>query len=77
MTPTVHIRVLGPADVSFADSLRELAGWNQTLADWHRFLAMEPAGCFLAEWEEKPAGTATTLCYGTDVAWIWMVLVQP
>lgn len=77
MAPSIHIRVLGPADLPFADSLRELAGWNQTRADWQRFLAMAPQGCFLAEWEGKPAGTATTLGYGTDVAWIGMVLVQP
>jgi len=64
-------------DLAFADSVRALAGWNQTLDDWERFLAMEPQGCFLAEWNGAPAGTATTTIYGPDLAWIGMVLVHP
>jgi GNAT superfamily N-acetyltransferase len=64
-------------DLPFADSVRALAGWNQTPADWDRFLASEPDGCFLAEWNGVPAGTATTTFYGPDLAWIGMVLVHP
>jgi ribosomal protein S18 acetylase RimI-like enzyme len=65
------------ADLVFADSLRAAVGWNQTIADWERLLALEPAGCFVAEHEGKPVGTATTTCYSTDLAWIGMVLVHP
>jgi ribosomal protein S18 acetylase RimI-like enzyme len=65
------------SDMAFADSLRALAGWNQTMADWRRFLTMEPHGCFLAEWDGVLAGTATTTVYGSDLAWIGMVLVHP
>lgn len=65
------------ADLPFADSLRALAGWNQTLQDWRRLLEYEPAGCFVAEWNGTPAGTATTTCYGSELAWIGMVLVHP
>jgi GNAT superfamily N-acetyltransferase len=64
-------------DLAFADSVRALAGWNQTMADWERFLAAEPDGCFLAESERVPAGTATTTVYGAALAWIGMVLVHP
>ncbi|MGO8697457.1 MAG: GNAT family N-acetyltransferase [Limisphaerales bacterium] len=77
MANPLHLRRLLLSDLDFADSLRELAGWNQTLGDWRRFLAMQPAGCFLAQWEGAPAGAATTLSYGTDLAWIGMVLVHP
>ncbi len=66
-----------PGDLPFADSLRALAGWNQTLHDWRRFLEMSPEGCVLAEWNGSAAGTATTLCYGPELAWIGMVLVHP
>jgi GNAT superfamily N-acetyltransferase len=66
-----------PSDLAFADSLRALAGWNQTLADWRRFLTMQPEGCFLAQWDGAPAGTATTTVYGSDLAWIGLVLVHP
>lgn len=73
----VHIRPLGEGDLGFANAVRGIAGWNQTLADWRRFVALEPEGCFLAECDGAPAGTATTTCYGADLAWIGMVLVHP
>ncbi len=73
----LHLRKLTHADLPFADSVRELAGWNQTLADWKRFLETEPDGCFLADWNGTPAGTATTTAYGPELAWIGMVLVHP
>jgi len=73
----LRLRALTRADIPFADFIRALAGWNQTLADWERFLETEPGGCFLAEWDGEPAGTATTTVYGTDLAWIGMVLVHP
>jgi GNAT superfamily N-acetyltransferase len=77
MNSPLRLRLLTRADVPFADSLRALAGWNQTLADWERFLASAPDGCFLAEWDGAPAGTATTTVYGSTLAWIGMVLVHP
>jgi GNAT superfamily N-acetyltransferase len=73
----LHLRALRPEDLPFADSLRALVGWNQTFGDWRRFLEMEPQGCVLAEWNGEPVGTATTLRYGSEVAWIGMVLVHP
>jgi len=77
MSPPLRLRLLEAEDLPFADSLRALAGWNQTLEDWRRFLATEPDGCFLAEWDGTPAGTATTTVYGPELAWIGMVLVHP
>lgn len=64
-------------DIEFADSIRALVGWNQTLQDWKRFLSLEPEGCFVAERDGTPAGTATTCVYGSELAWIGMVLVHP
>src|SRR5881409_405096 len=72
MSSPLRFRVLGRDDLPFADSLRALAGWNQTLGDWERFLVTEPTGCFLAEWNGTPAGTATTMVYGPELAWIGM-----
>lgn len=66
MSHTVQLRLMTPADLDFADSLRALAGWNQTRTDWLRLLAHEPQGCFIAEWDGAVAGTATTTCYGTE-----------
>ncbi len=77
MNPALHLRCLTRTDLPFADSVRALEGWNQTTHDWERFLAMEPAGCFVAEWQGTPAGTATTTVYGAELGWIGMVLVHP
>ncbi len=68
---------MSAADLEFADSVRDLVGWNQTRADWERFLATEPDGCFIAEWNGVPVGTATTTVYSPALAWIGMVLVHP
>jgi GNAT superfamily N-acetyltransferase len=63
------------ADVSFAMRLKDQAGWNQIEADWHRFLDMEPKGCFVAECDGQAVGT-TVACILGSVAWIAMVLVD-
>ncbi|MCC7518899.1 MAG: GNAT family N-acetyltransferase [Verrucomicrobiae bacterium] len=77
MSDPLVIRRMREADLPFADSIRALAGWNQTSADWRRFLALEPEGCFVAEWAGRPTGTATTTRHEGGVAWIGMVLVHP
>ena len=74
---SLDLRVLSAADLDFAHGLSRLAGWNQTRRDWERFLRLAPDGCFLAEQDGRPAGTATTTAYGRDLAWIGMVLVYP
>jgi GNAT superfamily N-acetyltransferase len=73
----LDVRRMTLADLPAADALRALAGWNQTLTDWQRFLALEPGGCFVAEWDGRVIGTATTLCYGLELGWIGMMLVHP
>lgn len=73
----LRVRAMTAADIPFADEVRALARWNQTPRDWQGYLAFEPAGCFVAEHNGRPAGTATTVTYGGDVAWVGMVLVHP
>ncbi|MCC6881846.1 MAG: GNAT family N-acetyltransferase [Verrucomicrobiales bacterium] len=71
------LRLMTRADLPVADRLRAQAGWNQTSADWERFLSGAPEGCFVMEAASGVVGTATTLSYGQDLAWIGMVLVDP
>jgi GNAT superfamily N-acetyltransferase len=71
------LRYLTENDLAFADSLRAIAGWNQTLTDWHRIINLSPRGCLVAECEGQPVGTATTICYGKELGWIGMMLVHP
>jgi GNAT superfamily N-acetyltransferase len=63
------------ADIPLGMRLKAQAGWNQTEADWRRFLDLEPEGCFVAELDTVPAATLTTCIFG-PVAWIAMVLVE-
>ncbi len=72
-----RLRVMTSADIPAGMRLKEIAGWNQTAADWERFLRASPEGCFVAESEGRVAGTATTITYEGRFAWIGMVLVDP
>lgn len=74
---SLRLRLFRKTDFVFADSLRALVGWNQTQDDWMRFLNHQPDGCFIAEWDGQPVGTATTTIYEDKVAWVGMVLVHP
>jgi GNAT superfamily N-acetyltransferase len=73
----VTIRRLTPADLGEADQLRAELGWNQTISDWRRFLALAPDGCFGAERNGKIVGTCTSVCFGDELAWIGMMMVHP
>jgi len=72
-----QLRNLTEADIPFAMRLKTGAGWNQTEADWRRFLELEPAGCFVAEYEGQPAGTVTAIGFEKKFGWIGMMLVAP
>jgi RimJ/RimL family protein N-acetyltransferase len=74
---SVLIRKLNAGDLPFAQDLRQIAGWNQTDADWRRLIELNSTGCFLAEVDSQKAGTATITVYGNQLAWIGMVLVHP
>jgi GNAT superfamily N-acetyltransferase len=71
----LRIRLLTTADIPFALGLSGLAGWNQTAVDWQRCLALQPDGCFVAEWQGTSVATTTTSIFGR-IAWVAMVLVD-
>lgn len=73
----VKIRLLDAEDLPAAMRLKEAAGWNQTEEDWLRLLRLEPRGCFAAASGGRLVGTATTTTYGSELAWVGMVLVDP
>ncbi len=73
----VHLRQMARQDVAAGMELVQAAGWNQTEADWNRFLDANSEGCFVAEAESTVCGTAATIIYGHQLAWIGMVLVRP
>jgi GNAT superfamily N-acetyltransferase len=71
------LRVMTAGDIPAGMRLKEMSGWNQTRADWERFLRASPEGCFVAEREGRVVGTAATIAYEGRFAWIGMVLVDP
>ena len=72
-----RIRLLEPSDVPQARALSQAVGWNQTPDDWRLAIEMNPVGCFAMEFEATLVATTTTIRYGTDLAWIGMVLTHP
>jgi GNAT superfamily N-acetyltransferase len=71
------LRLLRHSDLNGAMELSRLAGWNQTSDDWEMLLRLEPEGCFAIEFDHRIVATTTLLCYGTNLAWIGMVLTRP
>ena len=71
----IQVRIMTEANVPLGMRLKAANGWNQTEADWRRYLGMQPDGCFVAELDGKPVGTVITCVFG-PVAWIAMVLVD-
>lgn len=76
-SPDVSARVLTSHDVGAAVNLSNLAGWNQTEADWKLLLELEPEGCLGIESDGQIIATATIACYGDRLAWLGMVLTHP
>jgi GNAT superfamily N-acetyltransferase len=73
----VRVRPMADRDITAGMDLVRVAGWNQTEADWRRFLDAGTEGCFVAETEGEVCGTVATIVYGKHLAWIGMVLVNP
>jgi len=73
----MEMRTMTKADIPGGMRLKELAGWNQTSADWMRFLEGDAEGSFVVELDGAIRGTAATIVYGGRFAWVGMVLVDP
>ena len=73
----MRLRGMTKADIPGGMRLKEIAGWNQTVADWERFLDSSSGGCFVAESDGHVCGTVTTIPFENRFAWIGMVLVDP
>ena len=71
------IRAMTRADIPACMALKNAAGWNQTPVDWECLIDLQPDGCWVDEREGQIAGSTTVICYGTELAWIGMVLTLP
>jgi len=73
----MQIRTMTEKDIPAGTRLKDIAGWNQTEADWRIFLNAGRDGCFVADVDDVVRGTAATIVYGGRFAWVGMVLVDP
>ena len=71
------IRLLSEADIPEGMRLKELAGWNQTEADWRVYLGLAPKSCLGAVHNGRIVGTATAIDYSGSCGWVGMMLVHP
>lgn len=71
------MRLLTPADIRAGMRLKDAAGWNQTEADWRNLIELAAESCFGIESDGVLRATTTAVCYGTELAWIGMVLTDP
>lgn len=77
MPSSFSIERMSASKIDEALLLCRNAGWNQIRSDWQRLISYEPEGCFAAIRNEELIGTVTTTRYGTELAWIGMMLVHP
>lgn len=77
MSIELGLRLMTCDDIPLGMELKTYAGWNQTEADWRRFLQLAPQGCFVAEWKGRGVGTAVAVAFEGKVGWLAMVLVHP
>jgi predicted N-acetyltransferase YhbS len=72
------LRQITPGDIPAVVALAERVGWSHQANDWERLLAWSPDGCFLIEEAGgEIVGTVSTTPYGTELAWIGMLIVAP
>jgi GNAT superfamily N-acetyltransferase len=65
------------ADVPAAHGLSRAAGWNQSADEWRLLLELNPGRFVAAVAGDHVVGTGGAACYGTQLAWICMILVDP
>ena len=73
----MDLRLLNRSDFATVMAFKDMAGWNQSLLDWERFLKLNPAGCFACEIGGTVVGIVTTIVYGSGNGCIGALFVAP
>jgi GNAT superfamily N-acetyltransferase len=75
--PAYRLRDMGLDDIPGGLRLCRAAGWNQRDEDWRLLLASNPGRFVAAVSEDRIVGTGGAACYGRELAWVCMILVDP
>ena len=70
------IRSWTQADIDYVSESVNREGWGHTRLDVERCWKLEPNGCFIAEFRNKPIGHVFSICYG-KTGWIGLLIVNP
>jgi len=74
---SVTLRAMTPADIPDGLRLSGAAGWNQRESDWRFLLESNPGRFVVAVRDGRVIGSGGAVCYGTSLAWVCMILVDP
>lgn len=70
------IRHWARVDIDYVFKSVSREGWGHTQRDVERCWELEPNGCFIAEFQNKPVGHVFAICYG-KIGWIGLLIVNP
>jgi GNAT superfamily N-acetyltransferase len=73
----VALRVMTLADIGDGLRLSGAAGWNQRSEDWRFLLEGNPGRFVVALRDGRVIGSGGAVCYGSALAWVCMILVDP
>jgi GNAT superfamily N-acetyltransferase len=73
----VTLRGMTADDIAEGLRLSGAAGWNQREEDWRFLLERNPGRFVVALRNGRIIGTGGAVCYGTALAWVCMILVDP
>ena len=73
----LELRAMSEDDLAAGLRLSRACGWNQTLEDWRRLLALGPGLFRVGTLDGRVVAAAGAVRYGEALAWICMVLVDP
>ena len=73
---SLAIRCWKRADIDYVLESVSREGWGHTQPDVERCWKLEPNGCFIAEFQNKPVGHVFSIRYD-KVGWIGLLIVNP
>ena len=69
------IRAMTTADTAFAVEMTDIEKWGNLRSDFERLVALEPKGCFVACYGDRPVGMISSIRYG-DFAFLGSLIVR-